>query len=189
MKPRSARKEASRARILHSAKQQLCAKGLHGIGLAALMGKAGLTHGGFYAHFPSKQALYLEAVDSICAETHDGLRDAADAAATPDARRRAIAAAYLRGNRRGAALGACAIAALGVEAARGEPALRRRLQHWIEESIRLLQCGQPGAADRGNAIRLFSSLVGAAVLAGAVQSRRQAGEIINCVATATALRH
>src|SRR4030081_14301 len=49
------------ARIVKKASVRLREKGAHGIGVAGLMKEAGLTHGGFYAHFDSREALVIEA--------------------------------------------------------------------------------------------------------------------------------
>ncbi len=49
------------ARIVRRASVRLREKGAHGIGVADLMKEAGLTHGGFYAHFNSREALVIEA--------------------------------------------------------------------------------------------------------------------------------
>ncbi len=52
-----AHKERTHARIVRTAAQAYRREGLHAVSLPRLMGEAGLTHGGFYAHFPSKEAL------------------------------------------------------------------------------------------------------------------------------------
>src|SRR5258706_7198342 len=54
-------KQETHARIVKKASVRLREKGAHGIGGADLMKEAGLTHGGFYAHFDSREALVIEA--------------------------------------------------------------------------------------------------------------------------------
>ena len=54
-------KQETHARIVKKASVRLREKGAHGIGVADLMKDAGLTHGGFYAHFDSREALVIEA--------------------------------------------------------------------------------------------------------------------------------
>ena len=54
-------KQETHARIVKKASVRLREKGAHGIGVADLMKEAGLTHGGFYAHFDSREALVIEA--------------------------------------------------------------------------------------------------------------------------------
>ncbi len=57
------RKERSRQRIVEAAARSIRAKGYDGVGVADVMKQAGLTHGGFYAHFASREALLVEAVE------------------------------------------------------------------------------------------------------------------------------
>jgi len=54
-------KQETHARIVKKASVRLREKGAHGVGVADLMKEAGLTHGGFYAHFNSREALVIEA--------------------------------------------------------------------------------------------------------------------------------
>jgi TetR/AcrR family transcriptional repressor of nem operon len=58
-------KEQTRARIVDLAAQRIREDGLAGLGVAGIMAEAGLTHGGFYAHFPSRDALLAEAVSRL----------------------------------------------------------------------------------------------------------------------------
>ena len=60
-------KERTRARVLQEAAKAIRAEGPHRIGVAGVMAKAGLTHGGFYAHFTSKDELVLAAVEEMFA--------------------------------------------------------------------------------------------------------------------------
>ena len=55
-------KTKTHERVLKKAAEQMCRRGVQGTGIASLMGKVGLTHGGFYAHFPDKNALIAEAM-------------------------------------------------------------------------------------------------------------------------------
>ncbi|MFN5778125.1 MAG: TetR/AcrR family transcriptional regulator [Novosphingobium sp.] len=66
------RKAQSRAKILHAAAQELRAKGPDRLGVADVMRRSGLTHGGFYAHFASKDALVAEALETMFAEAAAG---------------------------------------------------------------------------------------------------------------------
>jgi len=64
-------KQAVRARILEAAAEELRRHGLSGIGIPALMRRAGLTHGAFYAHFPSRESLVAEAIRAAAAASAD----------------------------------------------------------------------------------------------------------------------
>src|SRR5262245_62175702 len=63
------KKERTHERIVRSAARALRRDGFDGVGVAEVMQDAGLTHGGFYAHFPSREALLVEALDSAAAES------------------------------------------------------------------------------------------------------------------------
>ena len=64
----SEHKERTRARVLKEAAKAIRAEGPHRVGVAGMMAKAGLTHGGFYAHFASKEDLVLAAMSQMFAE-------------------------------------------------------------------------------------------------------------------------
>ncbi len=65
----SLRKEASRERILEVGSRAVRRAGFHGVGIADVMKEAGLTHGGFYAHFASRDALLCAAVEHAAADS------------------------------------------------------------------------------------------------------------------------
>ena len=69
---RSAAKEASHERILAAAARAIRRSGYEGTGVAEIMKAAGLTHGGFYAHFESREAMLAEAASRACAEISKG---------------------------------------------------------------------------------------------------------------------
>src|SRR5690348_9757572 len=96
MRYKSTHKDNTRASILQEAGVQLLLDGPHGIHIADLMAKSGLTHGGFYAHFSSKEALIAAAIDQkfkhsygfmkrcmARRDTADGLRCYIDAYLSP----------------------------------------------------------------------------------------------------------
>src|SRR5947209_12193073 len=66
---RSAAKEASHERIVGVAARAIRRSGYAGTGVADIMKEAGLTHGAFYAHFPSREAMLAEAADRAGAES------------------------------------------------------------------------------------------------------------------------
>src|SRR5262245_53844476 len=76
VKPRSSptsRKEETRERILRAAARAIRKHGYEGVGVADVMKDAGLTHGGFYAHFASRDELLAAAVDHAGAESTEAL--------------------------------------------------------------------------------------------------------------------
>src|SRR3954470_3052416 len=99
-----------RERILEAAAQLFREKGFEGIGLADLMKEAGLTHGGFYGHFSSKDDLIAQATSreltrSLAHWTEAGERTSGD-------RLSAVAAVYLTGTHRDNPGAGCVLAAL-----------------------------------------------------------------------------
>src|SRR5260221_11840733 len=92
-------KQETHARIVKKASVRLREKGAHGIGVADLMKEAGLTHGGFYAHFDSREALVIEAFAYAMDRSTDGWRKIAQQT-PPDKRLATIEESYLTPGRR-----------------------------------------------------------------------------------------
>ena len=167
---RAARKAETRERIVRAAAAAVRRHGFAGAGVAEVMGDAGLTHGGFYAHFPSREALLAAAAD--CAGA-DGIAQLARvaAAAAPGAGLEALAEAYLSDRHVERAERGCPIAAAGSELPRQAPVVRQAATGRIKEMIDLLerQGGAWGtAAGHERALAQLAALVGAMVIARAV---------------------
>src|SRR5512132_2182382 len=111
---RTVAKEASHERIVSAAARAIRRSGYDGTGVADIMKEAGLTHGAFYAHFPSREALLAEAAGRACAESAATVA-AAVAGAPPDKALASMLRAYLsREHVEHADIG-CPLAALGSE--------------------------------------------------------------------------
>src|SRR5256885_12435180 len=91
---RAAAKEASHERIVSVAARVIRRSGYDGTGVADIMKEAGLTHGAFYAHFASREAMLAEAAARACAESAAALGDVV-ASAPPDTALASMLAAYL----------------------------------------------------------------------------------------------
>jgi TetR/AcrR family transcriptional repressor of nem operon len=160
------RRQQSHERILDAAARALCRDGYAGLGVANVMKEAGLTHGGFYAHFESREALLAEAVE------HAGMRSTArmrerlarrvDGGASP---LRALIEEYLSDTHVNALDAGCPVAALGPDLGRGEAALRDvalgRVQHLVAAIARVL----PPDSEPGAAQVIAATLVGSVQLA------------------------
>jgi AcrR family transcriptional regulator len=169
-KPAPSRKEATHERIVSTAARAIRRSGYSGAGVAEIMKEAGLTHGGFYAHFDSREAMLAEAADRAGAETVATLERVA-AAAAPEQALEAIIRTYLSKGHVEAVETGCAVAALGSEMPRQAPKVRRAATRRIKEMIDLVgrqspDWGQPGAHER--ALVTVATAVGALVLARAV---------------------
>jgi TetR/AcrR family transcriptional repressor of nem operon len=173
----------NRERILAMAAKLFREKGFDGIGVADLMGAAGLTHGGFYGHFASKEDLAAQA----CARTFARSVEAWGRSVGQGTRGAlaAIAASYLSVKHRDHPGGGCLLAALGTDVARQGPSVRRVVTEGLLGLIGLLARVVPGrsaAARRERALATMASLVGALVLARAVDDETLSEEILRATA-------
>jgi AcrR family transcriptional regulator len=168
------RKEATHERIVEVAARAIRRTGYGGTGVADIMKDAGLTHGGFYAHFASREAMLAEAADRAGAKAVAEMARIA-AAAPPEQALQAMIRAYLsKAHVEGVETG-CAVAALGSEMPRQAPEVRRAATRRIKEQVDLVarqspDWGQPGAHER--ALVTVATMVGALVLARAVDDPR-----------------
>ena len=168
------RKDATHERIVEAAARAIRRSGYGGTGVADIMQDAGLTHGGFYAHFASREAMLVEAADRAGAEGVAAVARVA-AAAPPRKALRALLRAYLSKTHVEGVETGCAVAALGSEMPRQAPEVRRAATRRIKEMIDLVarqspEWGQPGAHQ--HALATVATMVGALVLARAVDDPR-----------------
>lgn len=161
---------ANRERVLGEAARKMKERGLNGIGVADLMAAAGLTHGGFYRHFASKEQLAAEAVERAALAGARGWREIGEAArASGKASGLAeIVEAYLCATHREDIVGGCAVAGLGGEIARLPADLRAVAAKGIMEMIDALSCEMPSGDEperRRRAVVTLSTMLGALILA------------------------
>lgn len=148
--------------ILDAAARMVRERGFE-VRVADVMREAGLTHGGFYAHFDSKDALLAAACARALAEMSGHVERAAQSP-NPLA---AFRAGYLSTEHRDAPGQGCAIAALGPEIARAPEEVRDAVASDLDCVIdRMAEAftGRADAAGRAKALREFSMLIGAVVL-------------------------
>jgi len=166
------KKEQTRERILRAAARAIRKYGYAGVGVADVMKDAGLTHGGFYAHFESRDALLAAAAEKAGLESAESLSRAL-AKAKPGEELMAIVDTYLADSHVGAAeqgLG-CAIAAAGTEVPRQCQEVRRAVTRRIKELIGLVEQQLPEwgkSAAHEKAMSVVAALIGALMLARAV---------------------
>jgi TetR/AcrR family transcriptional repressor of nem operon len=164
------RKEATHERIVETAARAIRRSGYGGAGVAEIMKEAGLTHGGFYAHFESREGMLAEAADRAGADGMAVLARVA-AAAPPKKALESLLRTYLSKEHVEAPATGCAVAALGSEMPRQAPKVRRAATRRIKEMIDLVarqspDWGRPDAHER--ALVTLSTALGALVLARAV---------------------
>ncbi|KAA0076159.1 TetR/AcrR family transcriptional regulator [Tardiphaga sp. P9-11] len=155
------------ARIVKKASVRLREKGAHGIGVADLMKDAGLTHGGFYAHFDSREALVIEAFAYAMDRSTDRWRQLAGQAA-PDQRLATFVASYLSPQHRDNPGHGCAVPALGAEIARESPKTRKAFAAKLDQMIEMMSeqfHGGPSKSARKHAMAALATMMGSVVLA------------------------
>jgi len=167
-------KEATHERIVDAAARAIRRSGYNGTGVADIMKAAGLTHGGFYAHFPSREAMLAEAADRAGSEAVSMMERIA-ASLPPQEALSAMMQAYLSKEHIKEIENGCAVAALGSEMPRQVPEVRRAATRRIKEMIDLVarqspDWGQPGAHEQ--ALVSIATMVGTLVLARAVDDAK-----------------
>lgn len=161
-------KDKSHARIVEAAARLLRERGIESTSVADVMSAAGMSHGGFYRHFPDKDGL----VDAALHSAFEKFSSELEARLHQDSPQEAVAgyrAHYLsKGHMENSGLG-CPVAALGGEVARGLSALKTAFGSGVNRMVSLLGQGMRGKAQeqRDRAAREFAMMVGAIIIARA----------------------
>lgn len=160
-------KARTHQRIVRNASRQLRARGLNGPAVSTLMKASGLTHGGFYRHFGSRDDLVVEAIEASLQELRERLIAAAEEAKPGDGWK-AIVRSYLTLERCDRTEDGCPIAALAPDMARTRPPLKRKISSAILKLNGELSPFMPGPTSEekaANFLSIFSSMVGAIAIA------------------------
>jgi TetR/AcrR family transcriptional regulator, transcriptional repressor for nem operon len=179
-------KEATHERIVETAARVIRRSGYDGTSVADIMKEAGLTHGGFYAHFASREAMLAEAADHAGAEAVATSARVA-ASAPPEQALQVLLRAYLSKEHVENPEMGCPVAALGSEMPRQGPEVRQAATRRIKEMIDVVarqspDWGQPGAHE--HALVTAATMVGALVMARAVDDPRLSDALLKA-----ALKH
>jgi TetR/AcrR family transcriptional regulator, transcriptional repressor for nem operon len=174
-------KQETHARIVKKASVRLREKGAHGIGVADLMKEAGLTHGGFYAHFDSREALVIEAFNYAMDRANERWRKVA-AETPPDKRLTTIIERYLTPIHRDDPGHGCAVPALAAEIARENPKTRRAFAVRLEQMIDMMADQIPDVprkTARKQAMATLATMMGTIVLSRIAGSGEFSDEILS----------
>jgi TetR/AcrR family transcriptional repressor of nem operon len=177
-----AQKARTHKRIVAIAAKRFRQKGLTGFGIAELMKEAGLTVGGFYKHFDSRDDLVAEAVTSAFGGWQ---RRVAAASGGPPVSYTELIDDYLSDEHRKNPGTGCAFSALAPEIARSDKRTRALTSEQVRNDLELIVSLLPGKdkrAARSRALLTFSALVGAMSLARAVSDESLSREILKTVA-------
>jgi TetR/AcrR family transcriptional repressor of nem operon len=173
----------NRERILDVATRLFRERGIDGIGVDDLMKAAGLTHGGFYGHFKSKEDLVAQACARAVARMRQNWTNVIDQSSGDPLE--ALAATYLTSKHRDAAGRGCPMAALGSEISRQGHTVRRAFTDELSPFLDYLSTIVPGSSNtrrRQKALATYSSLVGALIVSRAVDDPALSNEILAAVA-------
>lgn len=173
-------KEATRKRIIETAASRFREEGIAAVGVANLMSDIGLTQGGFYNHFESKDDLVREAIALAWQGTYERLRKALERAKHGGIE--TLIDSYLSSAHRNEVAEGCVAAALSAEIARGPVSLREAFSQGAEQTTELIASVLPGKLTpkhrRGIAMAVLSTLVGTLVLARAVNDQAMSDELL-----------
>lgn len=175
----------NRERIVDVAATLFRERGFDGIGVADLMKNAGMTHGGFYGHFASKEALMAQACTRAFAALVDNWKRLI--ARNSDAPLPALVASSMSARHRDHAGQGCVLSALGADAARQGPEVREAVTAGVQAQIDVLAGLMPGksaAARREKALTTYASLVGAMLISRAVNDPALSDELLQTTAAA-----
>ena len=180
-----AEKTRTHERIVTLASKRFREKGLTGVGIAELMDEAGLTVGGFYKHFASRDDLVAEAMRSASGDWKRKLNAAASGGAPITFE--FLVDDYLSEAHRDDPGAGCPVSALSADVARSDKLTRALVTAGAKENIELLastirEAGEENKAARSRAMMTYSALVGAIALARAVSDEQLSREILKTVA-------
>ena len=160
------RKELSHDRIVGVAARAIRRAGYRGVGVADIMKEAGLTHGGFYAHFESRDALMVEAMRRAGRDNRAALSEAVERRLRKGGTRfGALVRAYLHHSHIEQSEEGCVVAALASEMPRQDDAVRDEARRRVAALVELVRSAMPEGAARAEAEVVAATMVGALQLA------------------------
>jgi AcrR family transcriptional regulator len=183
------RKEETHERIVQAAARAIRRHGYAGVGVADVMKEAGLTHGGFYAHFKSRDELLVEALARAGSDSGANIARAAQARrARGVSAFRAFVDSYLSETHLQSLETGCPVAALGSDMARQSGGVRQASAQRVERLIGTVRDTLPGAP-RATASVIAGTLVGALQLARALGDNAEGRAVLSAARKALIERH
>jgi TetR/AcrR family transcriptional regulator, transcriptional repressor for nem operon len=184
MRVSRAQAEENRRTVIDVASRLFRERGFDGIGLSDLMKGAGLTQGGFYKQFRSKEDLVVQATAKAVEQSTAKWAEVLAKARSP---LRALVRFYLSEPHREELAGGCALAALGPEAARRSPEVRRAFETGIKTQLEVLDdlvTPASGESVRDKSLATLATMVGALILSRAVSDERLSKRVLRAAADA-----
>ncbi len=178
----NSRKEETHERIVDVAARALRRQGYSGVGVADVMKEAGLTHGGFYSHFESRDALLVEALERAGRDSFEAVRRTTEQRAAKGVSAfRSLVETYLADRHLSSLESGCPVAALGCDMPRQSPSVREASSVRVQRLIAAVRVALPDAS------RAAASVV-AGTLVGSLQLARALGDNAEGKALLTAAR-
>lgn len=163
---KSSRKDVSHARILDAASRAIRRAGHSGVGVADVMKEAGLTHGGFYSHFASRDDMVAAAIEYASAQSTESLcAYMARLQQNGATCFRSLVEAYLSPQHMASAETGCVVAALGSEMPRQAEVVRQAAQEGVAALMRLVESALPVSPKSDEAGHIVSTMIGALQMA------------------------
>jgi TetR/AcrR family transcriptional repressor of nem operon len=163
---RTARHQQSHERILDAAARTVRRAGIAGVGVADVMKDAGLTHGGFYAHFESRDALLAAALEHAASQSNASVRERMRARTEAgESPLRALVSEYLSGRHMEALELGCPVAAVSSDMQRAGAGLRQVAQGRVRALAHMVEGTLVPGLPAGSAWAIAASLVGALQMA------------------------
>ncbi|WP_296442689.1 TetR/AcrR family transcriptional regulator [Rhodoferax sp. UBA5149] len=174
MHSKPTRRETTHERIVEVAARTLRRNGYGGVGVADVMKQAGLTHGGFYAHFESRDALLAEAIERAGRDSAAVMNRRIDTSrARGQSPLRALVEGYLSETHLRGVEGGCVVAALSSEMPRQSPALLAPSTDRVRSLIEMVQRALPEGGTSEQAMVIAGTLVGTLQLARTLGANAQ----------------
>lgn len=175
----NSRKEETHQRIVEVAARAIRRHGYAGVGVADVMKEAGLTHGGFYSHFESRDALLVEALEHAGRESAESLRHASEQRAASGASPfRALVESYLADRLLATLDAGCPVAALGSDMPRQSQPVRDASAARVQRLVAGVRAALPGAP-RATATVIAATLVGSLQLARALGDNAEGRAVLS----------
>jgi len=173
------RREATHDRIVEVAARTLRRNGYAGVGVADVMKQAGLTHGGFYAHFESRDALIAEAIARAGRDSAAAMGQRIEASrARGESALRALVDSYLSDAHLSGTESGCVVAALSSEMPRQSPALLAPAVERVRKLIALVQRALSEGGSKEQAMVVASTMVGSLQLARTLGANAQGKAVL-----------
>jgi TetR/AcrR family transcriptional repressor of nem operon len=171
-------KEETRKKVVTAAAGAVRAKGPDGVGVAEIMAQVGLTHGGFYAHFPNKEALVAAAITEAFGQGRQRFGRLTDGM-SPAQALEAFIDAYVSEDHRAYPVRGCPLTALSNDMPRQGEVVRQAFDAGVQGMIARLVGWLPDTLDRDElASSLVAEMAGAVALSRAVSDPQLAARLL-----------